>query len=239
MTAGVEAPAATAASLPDTLLALYPVLRALPPAAQRELAAAGRPDARLRLPAGAQLFSERDACRGFPLLLAGTVKVVKSMPAGREMLLYRVEPGGSCIISSSCLLGHTPYSARGIAETPLELLVLPAPLFAALVAEHAAFRDFVFHLFADRIAELMQLVEEVAFHRLDQRLAKLLLARCTPEHAALHATHQALAEELGSVREIVSRLLKGFAAQGLVALGREQITLLDRAGLRQLADAGH
>jgi len=85
----------------------------------------------------------------------------------------------------------------------------------------------------------MQLVEEVAFHRLDQRLAKLLLARCTPEHAALHATHQALAEELGSVREIVSRLLKGFAAQGLVALGREQITLLDRAGLRQLADAGH
>lgn len=238
MTADVGTPVA-ASALPDALLALYPVLHALPPGAQRELAAAGRPDARLRLPAGAQLFSEREACRGFPLLLAGTVKVVKSMPAGREMMLYRVEPGGSCIISSSCLLGHTPYSARGIAETPLELLVLPAALFAALVAEHAAFRDFVFHLFADRIAELMQLVEEVAFHRLDQRLAKLLLARCTPEHAALHATHQALAEELGSVREIVSRLLKGFAAQGLVALGREQITLLDRAGLRQLADAGH
>ncbi|MBP7488866.1 MAG: winged helix-turn-helix domain-containing protein, partial [Azospira sp.] len=96
------------------------------------------------------------------------------------------------------------------------------------------FRDFVFHLFSERLAELMQLVEEVAFHRLDQRLAKLLLAK---NGDTLHATHQQLAEELGSVREIVSRLLKGFAAQGLVALGREQIGILDRNGLKSLADA--
>ncbi len=216
---------------PRALLALYPALAALRP---EELAAACRPEARLHLPAGTQLFSERESCRGFPLLLAGTIKVVKSTPSGREMLLYRVEAGGSCIITSSCLLGHTPYSARGIAETPLDMLVLPAEQFARLVAEHETFRDFVFHLFAERISELMQLVEEVAFHRLDQRLAKLLLSRSEP----IHCTHQALAEELGSVREIVSRLLKGFAAQGLVALGREQITLLDRAGLRQLAEAG-
>ena len=86
--------------------------------------------------------------------------------------------------------------------------------------EHPPFRDFVFHLFAERIAELMQLVEEVAFTRLDQRLARLMLARS----GAIRRTHQQLADELGSVREIVSRLLKGFAAQGLVALGREQIT---------------
>lgn len=177
------------------------------------------------------MFSEQQHCKGFPLLLAGTIKVVKSTPAGREMLLYRVEPGGSCIISSSCLLGHTLYSARGIAETPLSLLLLPATLFEQLISENRAFRDFVFHLFSERIAELMQLVEEVAFHRLDQRLAKLLLGKETP----IHATHQALAEELGSVREIVSRLLKGFSAQGLVVLGREQITLLDREGLEQLA----
>lgn len=216
-------------SSPETVLALYPALRALP---REELAATCSPAMLLKLPAGAQIFAERQDCRGFPLLLAGTIKVVKSTPAGREMLLYRVEPGGSCIITSSCLLGHTPYSARGIAETALSLLVLPAPLFEKLIAENAAFRDFVFHLFADRIAELMQLVEEVAFHRLDQRLAKLLLSKDEP----IHATHQALAEELGSVREIVSRLLKGFSTQGLVALGREQITLLDREGLRQLAD---
>jgi CRP/FNR family transcriptional regulator len=80
--------------------------------------------------------------------------------------------------------------------------------------------------FAERIAELMQLVEEVAFHRLDQRLAKLLVAR----GESIQVTHQALAEELGSVREMVSRLLKGFAVQGLVRLGREQITVIDGAG---------
>lgn len=213
----------------EEVLTLYPALNSLP---GNELAAACRPSLLLKLPAGAQIFAERQACQGFPLVLAGTIKVVKSTPAGREMLLYRVEPGGSCIITSSCLLGHSLYSARGIAETPLTLLVLPAPLFEKLIAENAAFRDFVFHLFSDRIADLMQLVEEVAFHRLDQRLAKLLLGKEEP----IHATHQALAEELGSVREIVSRLLKGFSAQGLVALGREQITLLDREGLRQLAE---
>lgn len=123
-----------------------------------------------------------------------------------------MRPGGSCIITSSCLLGHTDYNARGIAESPLTLQV-PVPLFSRLMREHTPFRDFVFHLFAERISELMQLVEEVAFARLDQRLAKALLAR---EAATLNLTHQQLADELGSVREIVSRLLKGFAAQGLV-----------------------
>lgn len=218
-------------SVAAELLALYPALRSL---AAAELAELCRPTALLTLPAGTQIFTERQPCQGFPLLLAGSIKVVKSVPSGREMMLYRVEPGGSCIITSSCLLGHADYSARGVAETALSLRILPEPLFAKLVAGNVAFRDFVFHLFAERISELMQLVEEVAFHRLDQRLAKLLLGKVEP----VRATHQSLAEELGSVREIVSRLLKGFAAQGLVALGREQIELLDRDGLRQLADAG-
>ena len=213
------------------LLTLYPVLSSLLP---EELAELCRPAFLFSLPAGAEIFTERQACQGFPLLLSGSVKVVKNAPSGREMLLYRVESGGSCIITSGCLLGHTDYSARGIAETPLLMRVLPAPFFEKLVAGNSAFRQFVFHLFAERIAELMQLVEEVAFHRLDQRLAKLLLAKTEP----IRSTHQALAEELGSVREMVSRLLKGFAAQGLVALGREQVELLDREGLKQLADVG-
>lgn len=216
---------------PAGLLALYPSLAAL---SADQLAALCRPEALLRLPAGTQLFAERQPCQGFPLLLEGSIKVVKTAASGREMLLYRVEPGESCIITSSCLLGHAPYTARGEAETPITLLILPSPVFDRLVAEQARFRDFVFHLFSERLAELMQLVEEVAFHRLDQRLAKLLLAK---NGDTLHATHQQLAEELGSVREIVSRLLKGFAAQGLVALGREQIGILDRNGLKSLADA--
>lgn len=220
-------------ALPDglspSLLVLYPALRSLP---ADQFAALCQTAAWQTLPGGAPVFTERQNCLGFPLLLSGTIKVVKSAANGREMLLYRVEPGGSCIITSSCLLGHSPYSARGVAETPLSLLLLPSSLFDRLLAENAAFRDFVFHLFAERIAELMQLVEEVAFHRLDQRLAKLLLTK----GETVRATHQALAEELGSVREIVSRLLKGFAEQRLVTLGREQIGVIDAEGLQHLAD---
>jgi CRP/FNR family transcriptional regulator len=215
----------------ERLLTLYPALRDLP---ARRLDTLFAGTQAMQLPAGCEVFAEHQACQGFPLLLAGSIKVVKLAGNGREMTLYRVAPGGSCIISSSCLLGHSDYNARGIAETPLELLALSSQDFSQLLIEHPPFRDFVFHLFAERIAELMQLVEEVAFARLDQRLAKHLLA--APQNP-LHVTHQQLADELGSVREMVSRLLKGFAAQGLVSLGREQVTLLDPEGLRRLAQS--
>lgn len=215
----------------DELLTLYPMLAELPGGTLDTLL---RPEACIRLTAGTRLFAETEPCRGFPLVVSGSIKVVKTSPGGREMLLYRVEPGDSCIISSSCLLGHAPYSARGETESAVDLLVLPVPLFESLLAGSRGFRDFVFHLFADRIAELMQLVEEVAFHRLDQRLARLLLAR----NDEMQVTHQALADELGSVREIVSRLLKGFASQGLIILGREHISLKDRPRLQALAERG-
>jgi CRP/FNR family transcriptional regulator len=208
---------------------LYPALAGL---TGEQLAALVAPQTLMHLPAGSQVFAEHQPCQGFPLLLAGSIKVVKLAASGRELMLYRVTPGGSCIISSSCLLGHTDYNARGIAETPLTLTILPLPTFSRLMLEYPAFRDFIFHLFAERIGELMQLVEEVAFARLDQRLAKLLLTR---NEDVLHVTHQQLADELGSVREIVSRLLKGFAAQGLVTLGREQLSITDRSGLQKLA----
>jgi len=213
----------------EKVLDLYPALASLPPA---RLAGLLMPQAIVQLPAGTQVFAEGQPCQGFPLLIEGSIKVVKLAASGRELMLYRVVPGGSCIISSSCLLGHADYNARGIAETPLTLLALPLDAFAGLMSGHAPFRDFVFHLFAERIGELMQLVEEVAFARLDQRLAKLLLLR---NATVLNVTHQQLADELGSVREIVSRLLKGFAAQGLVSLGREQLTVVDRQGLQKLA----
>lgn len=213
----------------DQLLALYPVLAGLP--AERLDALQGSAMS-MTVPAGTQLFGEHQPCMGFPLLLEGSVKVVKLSNSGRELMLYRVTPGSSCIISSSCLLGKSDYNARGIAETPLVLVVLPVTEFSRLLLEFPAFRDFVFHLFAERISDLMQLVDEVAFARLDQRLAKRLLVS---DEAVLNITHQQLADDLGSVREIVSRLLKGFAAQGFVLLAREQVRIADRAGLQRLA----
>ncbi len=214
----------------ERLAARYPVLDALPAAARTRLEAAAR---WMHVPAGQLLFDDHQACEGFPFVVEGSVRVSKCAPSGRELPLYRVAPGETCIISSSCLLGHEDYNARGVTESDTLLMLLPKAVFDELLGE-PAFRGFVFHLFAERIADLMQLIEEVAFRRLDQRLAALLLGK----GRVLHVTHQQLADELGSVREIVSRLLKGFAADGLVRLAREQVEILDPAGLRRLASAG-
>jgi CRP/FNR family transcriptional regulator, anaerobic regulatory protein len=183
------------------------------------------------VPAGAVLFDEKSACQAFPMIVEGSVRVVKTAPSGRELQLYRVLPGESCILSTGCMLGSAPYSAKGIAELELTFVALPPALFHKLIAEHEPFRNYVFGLFAERITELMQLVEAVAFHKLDQRLATLLLGK----GKTIHTTHQQLADELGSVREIVSRLLKTFAEQGLVSIGREEIEIVNPALLRRLA----
>ncbi len=210
------------------LLQQYPMLRELPAANQAELAAAA---GAMHLPAGTVVFDENQICQGFPMLLSGNIRVIKAAPNGRELQLYRVMPGESCILTSSCLLGNTPYHARGIAEQDLDMVLLPAAAFHALLENQESFRGHVFHLFSDRLTDLMQLVSAVAFQKLDQRLATLLINKPNP----IHATHQALADELGSAREIVSRLLKGFAEQGWVRLGREQIEIVDAAALNRFS----
>jgi CRP/FNR family transcriptional regulator len=212
---------------PPRLDELYPVLAAIPAGLRERVLREAQP---MTVPAGTVLFDERQPCQGFPFVLDGAIRVVKPATNGRELPLYRVLSGESCIITSSCLLGHAAYNARGVTELDTTLVLLPRTLFEELITE-PAFRDFVFHLFSERIAELMQLVEEVAFRKLDQRLAGLLLGK----GRLVHATHQQLADELGSVREMISRLLKGFAEQGLVRLAREQVEILDPAGLRRIA----
>lgn len=220
--------------LREELLARYPVLRSLPGADFERLLAEG---ALRRVAAGTVLFDESQPCTGFPFVLEGAVGVSKYGDGGREIQLYRVEAGDSCILSSSCLLGSVDYNAHGVALEDTTLFVLPASTFQRLLGGSQAFRGYVFSLFAGRMADLMQTVDEVAFKRLDERLARLLLRR----GPHIHATHQQLADELGSVREIVSRIMRGFAEQGLVKTGREQIEVLDRAGLARVAgvDSGN
>ncbi len=210
------------------LLQQYPMLAELPAAELSELLANATV---MPFPIGTVLFDENQPCQGFPLVLSGSIRVIKASATGRELQLYRVMPGESCILTSSCLLSHTRYQARGIVDQPLELVILPARVFHTLLAKHDAFRSYVFHLFSDRLTDLMSLVSAVAFQKLDQRLAALL----TSKPQTIHTTHQALADELGSAREIVSRLLKGFADQGWVHLGREQINITDVDALKKFA----
>lgn len=211
------------------LLAFYPNFVALSDAGLRDLLTEGQ---LRKVPAGTLMFDERQPCQAFPLLLEGSIRVSKVGSNGREIQLYRVAPGDACVLTSSCLLGNAAYNARGVAETGVTMLALPGSLFSRLLATEAAFRNYVFAVVFERLSELMQLVEAVAFRRLDRRLASLLLGK----GKVVRVTHQQLAEELGSVREIVSRLLKNFSDRGLVSVAREQIEVLDPRGLREIAE---
>ena len=206
----------------------FPALASLP----RERLDALMAQSRVRrMPAGSVLFEADQPCAGFPLVLEGSVRVAKTAPNGREILLYRVEPGESCILSGSCLLGHARYSASGVAETDVTVFVIPPAPFHELMVQHAPFREYVFGLYGARLGEVMELIEEVAFRRLDTRLAQLLVHR----GPVVEATHQKLADELGSVREIVSRLLRSFEDRGWVKLERERVSVLDPKALAALA----
>jgi len=185
----------------------------------------------VRAPAGTVLFDAKQPCRGFPLLLEGTVRVSKTAPNGREILLYQVDPGQGCLLSGGCLLGHSDYTASGVAETNVMVVVIPPGAFHQLLLGYEPFRRFVFGMYGERLAEVMELVEEVAFRRLDVRLAQLLIHR----GPVVQTTHQKLADDLGSVREFVSRLLRSFEDRGWVKLERERVTLLDSKSLAALA----
>lgn len=215
----------------DLLLQRFPLFARLPAARLQKLLAEAETR---RIPAGGVLFDADQPCRGFPLLLEGAVRVSMNSPQGREILLYRVDPGQGCILSGGCLLGHSDYAARGIAEQDVLLLNVPPAQFDELMLGHEPFRRFVFGMYGERLAEIMQLVEEVAFRRLDARLAQLLVHR----GPVIEATHQKLADELGSVREIVSRLLRSFESRGWVRLERERITLTDPKALAGLGAPG-
>jgi CRP/FNR family transcriptional regulator len=185
------------------------------------------------VPAGARLFSEQEPCRGFPLVLEGEVRVSRSSDDGRSLELYRVGPGECCLVSTACLFRSQPLSAHGVAVRSTTLLLVPPDAFRACL-QFTGFRDWVLGIYAQRMADLSALIDAVAFHRLDRRLAHALLGR-GPE---LAVTHQELADALGTVREIVTRLLRRFEREGWIELARERIRIVDSAALRARAAAG-
>ncbi|EKV32012.1 transcriptional regulator, Crp/Fnr family [Caenispirillum salinarum AK4] len=189
----------------------------------------------MEVPPGTVLFSEGSECQAYVLVLDGSVRVQKISESGREIVLYRVERGQTCVLTTACLMTSAEYGAEGVAETPVKAAVLSAAAFQALLDASPAFRRFVFTVYAGRIADLLMLIEEVAFGRVDMRLAQALRAHARRDgHATVTTTHQALATELGTAREVVSRQLKEFERRGWVALSRGRIEIRDDAALRAL-----
>ncbi|MDO8317793.1 Crp/Fnr family transcriptional regulator [Rhodoferax sp.] len=181
------------------------------------------------VPTNTVLFSENTPCQGFPLVLHGEIKVSRNSGDGRSLELYRVVPGELCLVSSACLFRAQPLTAFGITTKASTLLLIKPDVFTRWL-ETPAFRNDVLGLFAERMADLTSLIDAVAFQRLDRRLAAALLGR----GQQLNVTHQTLADELGTVREMVTRLLRRFEREGWVSLGREQIQIVNGAALRTL-----
>lgn len=215
----------TPAELSTLLADLYPSLAQVQPSPDNP--ASGL--APIEVPPNTVLFDENAVCRGFPLVMQGEIKVSRNSGDGRSLELYRVVPGELCLVSSASLFRAEPLSAFGVTTKASTLMLITPDLFRHWL-DTPAFRNDILGLFAERMADLTSLIDAVAFHKLDRRLAAALLGR----GQQVNVTHQTLADELGTVREIVTRLLRRFEREGWVSLGREQIQIVNPNALRLL-----
>lgn len=187
----------------------------------------------VKLDHGRFVFHAGDLCQAFLILLDGEVRVQLTSANGREVTLYRIGPGGSCILTTSCLLSDEHYPAEAIAESDVEALAIPVPSFQSALESSRWFRRFVFGGFSRRLTSVIRKIEQIAFTAIDVRLAAVLLE--LDRKSVEKITHQDIAVELGTAREVVSRHLKRFESEGWVRLGRGQVALTDRVRIEALA----
>lgn len=189
----------------------------------------------IRVPANTVIFGPGKSPDNMLLLLDGTVRVQQLAENGREVVLYRVTAGESCVLTTACMLAYEDYSAEGVAETEIVAAAIPRAVFDDLVSTSKEFRNFVFRAYSRRITDLFHVIEDIAFRRMDIRLAQKIIERA--DTGVLKATHAQLAAELGTAREVISRQLAEFQRRGWVAQGRGTVEILDCDGLRKLAES--
>ena len=184
-----------------------------------------------KIPAGRQIFAEGDEVDGIALLMSGVVRVYKLGQSGREITLYRFGEGESCVITANAILHQQDFPAIALIEQDAEAVMIPAEIFIDWVRRYDPWRDFVFNLVSERLANVMEIVDEVAFQRMDRRVASFLIERSQLQNP-IRITHQEIANEIGSSREVISRLLEDFAQREMVNLSRGEIKILDFEGLK-------
>lgn len=206
-------------------------LRGLPAEVRADLVAGSNV---VSLPAGTTVFAPGQSADSLLLLLEGTVRVQQRSETGREVFLYRVHAGESCVLTTACMLAFQEYSADGIAETDVTAVAIPRATFDDLVARSAVFRQFVFTAYSRRITDLFTLIDDIVFQRMDVRLAARLL-ELADAGQVVRATHATLGTELGTAREVISRILAEFQRRGWVEQSRGELRMIGRAGLERLA----
>ncbi|KAB7615912.1 Crp/Fnr family transcriptional regulator [Amylibacter sp. SFDW26] len=186
------------------------------------------------VPKDTVLFRPGDAASGFALLLDGRIDVFLIGSSGRELLLYSIKPGQSCVQSTLGLMGGNDYTGEAISTSPCRVIMIPRDTFLSLMDKSGGFRNFVFRAFANRMQSTIQVLEQVAFIKIETRLAAALLKRAKGNE--IHATHQELAVMIGSAREVVSRRLESLAKRGILKLSRGHIAVIDTQALSKLAN---
>ena len=215
----------------DRIARVLPILQHSDPKLSREFMQAA---IFARIPAGRDVFVEGDRIDAIALLISGVVRVYKIGETGREITLYRFGLGESCILTANAILSQQSFPAIATVEQDAEAVMIPADIFRDWVRRYDEWRGFVFDLLSQRLSSVMAIVDEVAFRRMDTRVAALLLERSRLQNP-IRITHQEIAAELGSSREVISRLLEDFTSQGLIRLRRGTIEILDDQSLETRA----
>jgi CRP/FNR family transcriptional regulator len=189
-----------------------------------------------RLGSGQFVCRQGSQCAHLALVLKGSTRVYKLSGTGREITLYRIEPGQSCILTASCILSGLPFPAFAVTETPVEAALVPPADAARWIKESPRWSGYVFGLIAERLGDVIAVVEEVAFHRMDRRIAGYLLEHMPDAGAgSVRITHQKVASDLGTSREVVSRILKDLESRGLLETARGSIRILDDGALKAIS----
>ena len=190
----------------------------------------------VNLEKGQTVFWEGDKCRNFSLLLSGTVRVFKVGESGHEITLYRFHQGGGCILTASSILNNSTFPAIARVDEKAEALIIPAVLVKEWIGKYEQWRNFICGLLASRLSDVITTVEEIAFKRMDIRIAEYLMKAFENNKIFLAVTHQQIADELGTAREVVSRILKDYEIEGIIKLQRGKIELLDLKKIEKMLE---
>ncbi|MGH1460800.1 MAG: Crp/Fnr family transcriptional regulator [Neptuniibacter sp.] len=208
--------------MPSLLLHQYPELFPLDAAGEKIIKLAHK----LQAPAGSTLFRQGDRCDNFIMVTSGRIKVVAHNHTGREIVLYRIEDKGTCVLTTSCLLGKLQYPAEGVAETNITAYLLPKAAFEQALDQSPDLRQFIFATYANPLSDVIELVQNIAFESVETRLVEYLIAH-TDSTMIIERSHQEIANELGSAREVISRQLKRLEQQGIIKLQRGKLHICD------------
>lgn len=185
------------------------------------------------IPKGERIFDEGDLCGGVPFIIKGTVRVSKVGKTGKEMNIYRVAKGDTCILTVTCVLSNSPYPLTAVAEEDVETVIVPYDTFKQLMNTNFPFQEYIYKLIITRFQELLTLIDEIIFHSTDERIMRFLVKHTTEDGDVIETTHDKMAIEIGTAREVVSRFLKELERKDWVNLSRGKIVVKNRTFLEQ------